>query len=1083
MADRYAAFISYANRYASWVRILQRNLERCLYAAGLPGKVFLDQTDLKSGRSWVTQLQAGIDRSKHFILVATPEALASPRVVDEWESFVAKRREWSTMGRFHVVDLLEVPLPPFPDLIRRVDFRDAGEAKYRQALRELVAGLRWDFDERILPALTAEVDIPLPPDPGLDPALRSRLVSWLTPVLSSRLRRRAIAPELHLPPEQLEGQASWECAASSLLVWATGDEEPLAAAIRIIDTLYETFEEDEPALVAKLVPLREELLRLRFEAPERGLLATWMEQVVRDHQQLVPYFQQQAEIGLLDRVYVELELRAEQEQSLYAEGYFSSDANRLGRQLELAEVLALPRKGWISGRWVVLGDPGAGKTTLLRHLAAVLARQADRKWVPLFESLPRLLREREWLLDRVVRRLERAGHPAQGLAAVLDRAGKDGRLLLLLDGLDEVPREEKEDIERLLCDLAVRWPTTPIVVASRPIGYRPLGSDYRTLRLLPLDRAGRREFLARWLGRGGDGRNEESADAADAALEAPELRDLAGNPLYLTLMALLFEQGAEPSRNRPRLYDQVFDLLLAGKHRSEGEPMEAQAAVRGLLRHIAVGMTEDNLDAERVEKIEERLYRPETDAVRDRIERVPRWRSRLRRFLDDLSERTGILGPHDGPDTDWRFWHRTFREALTAEYLEAEYRAKGGEIEVLARVGRIITEESLSAWAEPFALLVGRLEAPDDLVKDLVATNRSLGLRAVATAQTLRTETLGEVVGLDETWWKLRSEIYPRIPEMVRDPSRALKLLDRLRRRTTNGNDLFFIDRAVREVGRRSPNHALEAETLIARLYDHIPPPEEDLFLWIDTPKDGRVFLWREIPAGETWIGSPAGSGKSEEKPRHRVTIERSYAVAVVTVTNAQFRAFDQFGRMREGESRSVFDVTWYEAVSFCRWLANCFPWAWGARLPLEEEWEYACRAGSNTSYWSGEKERDLARVGWYDKNWERRTHRVGEKEKNPWGLYDVHGNVWEWTLSQWTNDYEGHRDGATIDPAGVNFKEITRQAQSGEERVLRGGSAWFGADWARAAFRGHSLPGFGGGDQGFRIALPALPEHCDDRG
>src|SRR6185295_17856493 len=163
-------------------------------------------------------------------------------------------------------------------------------------------------------------------------------------------------------------------------------------------------------------------------------------------------------------------------------------------------------------------------------------------------------------------------------------------LLLLLDGLDEVPREERDDAEKMLRDLSIRWPTTPIVVASRPIGYRPPGGDFREVRLLPLDRERRRQFLGRWLGRAEGRLDEARAEEALTSLDGPELRDLAGNPLYLTLMALLFEQNTEPARHRTELYDQVFALLLCGKHRPEGRPMESQEAVRVVLRRLALGM-------------------------------------------------------------------------------------------------------------------------------------------------------------------------------------------------------------------------------------------------------------------------------------------------------------------------------------------------------------------------------------------------------------------------------------------------------------------------------------------------------------
>ena len=102
--DRYAAFVSYAHRHAGWVKALQADLERGLAAAGRPGdKVFLDQVDLGSGRSWVGQLQAGLAQAGHFVLVSTPEALASPRVADEWQSFVASRKDWQA-GRFRFRD-------------------------------------------------------------------------------------------------------------------------------------------------------------------------------------------------------------------------------------------------------------------------------------------------------------------------------------------------------------------------------------------------------------------------------------------------------------------------------------------------------------------------------------------------------------------------------------------------------------------------------------------------------------------------------------------------------------------------------------------------------------------------------------------------------------------------------------------------------------------------------------------------------------------------------------------------------------------------------------------------------------------
>src|SRR6185369_14586294 len=124
-------------------------------------------------------------------------------------------------------------------------------------------------------------------------------------------------------------------------------------------------------------------------APAAGeaLLDLWLEEVAADHRQLTPYFQRQPELDLLQRVYVELELTAEIDRP----GLFvPSDTSA---PTELREILDLDPAAnpWVTRRWVVLGDPGAGKTTLLRHFTASLATEPARPWVPVFESLPRLL--------------------------------------------------------------------------------------------------------------------------------------------------------------------------------------------------------------------------------------------------------------------------------------------------------------------------------------------------------------------------------------------------------------------------------------------------------------------------------------------------------------------------------------------------------------------------------------------------------------------------------------------------------------------------------------------------------------------
>ena len=825
-------------------------------------------------------------------------------------------------------------------------------------------------------------------------------------------------------------------------------------------------------------------------ASEEALLDLWLRQVAADHSQLAPYFQRQPELlDLLQRVYVELEMTSALDRR---DRVALAEAGTTPR--ELREILELDPAvhPWVTRRWVILGDPGAGKTTLLRHFTASLALEPSQPWVPIFQSLPKLLRSDEFLLDPIGRRMERLGQSGERLKAVLERLGREGRLLVLLDGLDEVPRQQREEAEEILRGLADCWPASPLVVTSRPIGYRQPAPGFLELTLLPLDDSRRREFLARWLGRETGIPDPDRAAQALAALDSPELRELAGNPLYLTLMALLFEGGVAPDRNRTQLYDQVFGLLFEGRHRGEPrKPLEAQDTVRTVLRRLAYDMTVDHRDSEPVTALETRLRSRQFAPLRTTLGQVAGW-SEIRQFLDDVGERTGILAAHDGVDADWRFWHRTFREALAAEQLATDWKSQQragllsrlwpnrSALPALAR--RVKAKEDLDRWAEPFALLVGHVDQPDALVRALVRKNLPLGLRALATAQGVAETTLEEILALTENW-RQRSEVFRRVPERVGEPRRALTLLDRLRRQTRNGNDLYFLDLAVQEVARRSPEIAREAAEVRARFFSHIPQPDPSLFGWIETPRDGRVPLWRKIPAGRFWMGSPEGEGTDQEHPRHEVTLATAFQLGAVTVTNAQYIAFDPNHEPRSWPGVAEEDlgfnpvetVTWFEAVSFCRWLSACFSWARGARLPIEEEWEYACRAGSQGRYWSGDDEGYLSGVGWYSGNSDDRTHWVGEKPANPWGLYDVHGNVWEWTLNPWTAGYQGREEGVIFDPAKIEIP--AEESPSGGRRVVRGGSFWSDADDARAAYRDSWNPDVEFRVQGFRVLLPFGPE------
>ena len=155
------------------------------------------------------------------------------------------------------------------------------------------------------------------------------------------------------------------------------------------------------------------------------------------------------------------------------------------------------------------------------------------------------------------------------------------------------------------------------------------------------------------------------------------------------------------------------------------------------------------------------------------------------------------------------------------------------------------------------------------------------------------------------------------------------------------------------------------------------------------------------IPAGEFMMGSPDSDkdAQSWEKPQHRVRITKPFYLGKYLVTQEQWEAVMGNNPSHfKGPKNPVEQVSWDDCQKFLGKL-NARIGTQGGKfvLPTEAQWEYACRAGSKTRYCFGDDEARLGDYAWYNKNSDNRTHPVGEKKPNAWGLYDMHGNVWEW--------------------------------------------------------------------------------------
>jgi formylglycine-generating enzyme required for sulfatase activity len=274
------------------------------------------------------------------------------------------------------------------------------------------------------------------------------------------------------------------------------------------------------------------------------------------------------------------------------------------------------------------------------------------------------------------------------------------------------------------------------------------------------------------------------------------------------------------------------------------------------------------------------------------------------------------------------------------------------------------------------------------------------------------------------------------------------------------------------------------------------------------TSAKGIVLI--KIPAGTFTMGSPATeAGRFANETQHSVTLTKSFYIGKYLVTQEQYQAVmgskPSWSKIAvTGESGTpgklpVEQVSWYDALVFCNKLSvmeglspaysisgSTDPAVWGNvpttdndakwdaavivanstgyRLPTEAQWEYACRAGKAAAFNDGNNDyRDRAKVeavGWFDSNSGNRTHQVGLKTANAWGLYDMHGNVWEWCWDWYKADITTD----TTDPLG---------ASSGGDRVGRGGLWGASARYARSAWRSRVSPSCRNIDLGFRLVRP----------
>jgi len=711
---------------------------------------------------------------------------------------------------------------------------------------------------------------------------------------------------------------------------------------------------------------------------------------------------------------------------------------------------------------VILGDPGSGKTTHMKRLLLACLRAGPSSLglppnlLPVYLPL-RELGDPEGGLDAVIESELRGPllDMPEGLGRFL--LGR-GHLLLLFDGLDEIPDASKrESVARWIERSAQDRQDCTFVVTSRFAGYRAraqLHGAFLELHIRPLTREQAEQFVRNWHDISARATGEERGAARARAqglidrLREPDFRSeriasLIRNPLLLANLCIVYHYRQDLPRERARLYEECIDVLLEHWRRgspgaSDELPLAPQS--RRVLQPAAYWLHQV--------PDRRRASAAELAPVMARALSDVQWRGGdADRFLGRVRDRSGLLTGW-GADS-YGFMHLGFQEYLAA----SEIRRRTGEGDDSAL--RELASNYREPWWQEVILLLLSQPNPSTFTPFMREVLRSDGFSA------------------DSELWTL---ILDEVEEWSLDP-----FLELLRVRPPWGKEMWGRQlEALRVVYAR--DHAL-ITPLLETFEQHPSRAIQDWLsrvrasrqveteLEITHTDPGGVELVR-IPAGSFWMGSPESEPERSDRegPQREVQIQ-AFWMGRYAVTNEEYRRYLQahpeaaeppyWGDRRfNGPRQPVVGVSWHEARAFADWC--------GGRLPTEAEWEYACRAGTATPFSFGNQitpslvnyDGNYPYPGGEKAEYRGKTVPVGTLPANGFGLHEMHGNVYEWVEDAYEDSYlEAPSDGSA------------RCGPEEASRVLRGGSWSDYAYFVRSAVRFRSTPDGRLISVGFRVA------------
>jgi formylglycine-generating enzyme required for sulfatase activity len=792
---------------------------------------------------------------------------------------------------------------------------------------------------------------------------------------------------------------------------------------------------------------------------------------------------------------------------------------------------------------VLLGDPGSGKSTFVKYLLAMQAEVCKGERAPFLDEpesflLPVLVTLRELggavasldfaqlsgeeqekgllriFCDHILNDLNNL--EAEDFRPYLKQILHSKNLLLVLDGLDEVPQALLERVQRMaLLVLRELQPRRTIVTCRvrSYFGEAVLPDPFRAYTLADLDEDKIRKFCEDWYRIQHDLMADEAAERANDLVKAalkPDLGDMACNPMRLTIMAIVHNKRTRLPNQRVKLYKEVVEILLQRwqEYKLKGKSMvskELESYLSGDINELrkALEYLAYQAYAGQPKNRELVLLQKGETALQLRSSGYFKTVELAEEFLNYVDQRSGLLigqGGAPGQPVTYSFPHRTFQEYLAGSYLT---RRNPPEMQ-----RELFQRASLgSDWrvAVQFAL-------------EELLYNRENDYGVLDAARYLREAAGAQPVDEKKQRALLWSGVCVSLlgKEKVEKDAAGKSCLEQL---TPGLIGLLS--------GKLPPNERAEAGVILGRLGD--PRPEVMTL-------EGMPFCF--IPGGEFLMGDKKNDKQADthEKPQHKVHLD-DFWISQYPVTQSQFNLFvndkgyanpDYWSEACEagawkkghflnynGESRDrpksfgepfdlpnhpVMDVAWYQALAFCRWLgetAHAKGWLaqeWKISLPSEAEWEKAARGGLQTPH------KPLVRSlgeGLVIPGGVHTRRNPQDDRAYPWGIHfssdccnsmesgigststpgcfrdgaseyavqDLSGNVWEWTRSIF-EIYPYPKQGQERD------KREDLKAEKKVDRVLRGGSFNLDGRLVRCAYRVWDVPGLIYWSRGFRVVV-----------